>query len=81
MGNGMFIITTDHAGIPDIVEDCVNGIVMDNTYTVKNVYDKLLDSDNAKIKKSSIVNRNNSKEDYSQQNYINHIRAVFLKRI
>lgn len=81
MGNGMFIITTDHAGIPDIVEDGVNGIVMDNTYTVKNVYDKLLDSDNAKIKKSSIVNRNNSKEDYSQQNYINHIRAVFLKRI
>lgn len=27
MGNGMFIITTDHAGIPDIVEDGVNGIV------------------------------------------------------
>lgn len=81
MGNGMFIITTDHAGIPDIVEDGVNGIVMDNTYTVKNAYDKLLDSDNAKIKKSSIVNRNKSKEDYSQQNYINHIRAVFLKRI
>lgn len=81
MGNGMYIITTDHAGIPDIVEDGVNGIVMDNTYTVKNTYDKLLDSDNAKIKKSGIVNRNKSKEDYSQQNYINHIRAVFLKRI
>ena len=81
MGNGMFIITTDHAGIPDIVEDGVNGIVMDNTYTVKNAYDKLLDSDNAKIKKSGIVNRNKSKEDYSQQNYINYIRAVFLKRI
>ena len=81
MGNGMFIITTDHAGIPDIVEDGMNGIVMDNTYTVKNAFDKLLDSDNAGIKKSSIVNRNKSKEDYSQQNYINHMRAVFLERV
>lgn len=27
MGNGMMIVTTDHAGIPDIVEDGVNGII------------------------------------------------------
>ena len=28
MGNEMFIITSDHAGIPDIVDDGVNGIVI-----------------------------------------------------
>lgn len=38
MGNGMFIITTDHAGIPDIVEDGVNGIVMKNK---ENAYSKV----------------------------------------
>lgn len=30
MGNGMVILTTDHAGIPDIVEDGVNGFIGDN---------------------------------------------------
>ncbi|MEE3486964.1 MAG: glycosyltransferase family 4 protein [Bulleidia sp.] len=28
MGNGMVIVTTDHAGIPDLVTDGVNGIVV-----------------------------------------------------
>lgn len=28
MGNGMYIITTDHAGIPDIVVDGVNGYII-----------------------------------------------------
>lgn len=40
MGNGMFIITTDHAGIPDIVEDGVNGIVMKKC-DVKHIYGRL----------------------------------------
>ncbi len=30
MGNGMFIITTDHAGIPDITVGTENGIVLKN---------------------------------------------------
>ena len=79
MGNGMFIITTDHAGIPDIVKNGVNGIVMDNNYTVKSVYDKFINNDKAKMKEISIVNRNRCKENYSQQNYINHMQTVFLK--
>ena len=38
----MFIITTDHVGIPDIVEDGVNGIVMSKA---ENTYKRLLQID------------------------------------
>lgn len=41
MGNGMFIITTDHAGIPDIVEDEVNGIVIKKKENLDDVYSKM----------------------------------------
>lgn len=42
----MFIITTDHAGIPDIVEDGVNGIVMSKA---ENTYKRLLQIDKKAI--------------------------------
>lgn len=42
----MFIITTDHAGIPDIVEDGVNGIVMSKA---ENTYKRLLQIDKSNI--------------------------------
>lgn len=42
MGNGMFIITTDHAGIPDIVKDGVNGIVIFNEQNKKMIYKEML---------------------------------------
>lgn len=38
----MFIITTDHASIPNIVEDGVNGIVMSKA---ENTYKRLLQID------------------------------------
>lgn len=41
MGNGMFIVTTDHAGIPDIVKDSVNGIVMYHKYNCEDILEKL----------------------------------------
>lgn len=81
MGNGMFIITTDHAGIPDIVEDGVNGIVMDDCYTVGRLYKELNDISDAELKGINIINRNKCKEDYSERNYIKNIRSVFLNRI
>lgn len=81
MGNGMFIITTDHAGIPDVVEDGVNGIVMDNCYTAEQVYGELLEKDNDTIRAISMTNRSKCKERCLQKNYIDHMRAVFLKRI
>lgn len=48
MGNGMFIITTDHAGILDVVKDGVNGIVIrkDNldTYNIiSHIYQTSID--------------------------------------
>jgi glycosyltransferase involved in cell wall biosynthesis len=49
MGNGMVVVTTNHAGIPDIVEDGVNGIILDINQNVKNVYDKILEKGNAML--------------------------------
>ena len=42
MGNAMFIITTDHAGIPDVIEDGVNGIVATADMTIEQLYSRIL---------------------------------------
>lgn len=76
MGNGMFVIATDHAGIPDVIENGVNGVVMDNYYTAIRAYNELLDR--AKIKKCCMKNRNCCKEKYSQRNYVTQMRRVFF---
>lgn len=81
MGNGMFIITTDHAGIPDIVEDGVNGIVMDGSFTVARLYDALLEKSNEEIEKTSRINRKKCKQYYSQQEYINNMQIALLNRV
>lgn len=81
MGNGMFIITTDHAGIPDIVEDGVNGIVMDGSFTAARLYDTLLEKSNVEIEKKSRINRKKCEQYYSQQEYISNMQIVLLNRV
>lgn len=77
MGNGMFIITTDHAGIPDIVEDGVNGIVINNEFVdAKTIYCILKTKTFVDICK---VNRENTLERYCETQYINGVQSVFKK--
>lgn len=73
MGNGMFIITTDHAGIPDIVKDNVNGIVMLND-NVQSVYDKLNDVSFVKIANN---NRNKIMNFYRERIYLENMEYYF----
>jgi glycosyltransferase involved in cell wall biosynthesis len=68
MGNGMFIITTDHAGIPDIVEDGVNGIVMKKC-DVKHIYGRLYEQ-NRMIGSICQVNREYCEKNHSENVYL-----------
>lgn len=77
MGNGMFIITTDHAGIPDIVEDDVNGIVINKAENSNALYSKLLPI-NKKIY-SDVIESNRKKcvEYFSEKIYIDKMKLSF----
>ena len=75
MGNGMFIITTNHAGIPDIVEDGVNGTVMDKEHDAVNCYGKLLNEHELSL--FIVRNRKKIKKFYCQNEYIRKMKDVF----
>ncbi|MGA4516244.1 glycosyltransferase family 4 protein [Solibacillus silvestris] len=74
MGNGCIIVTTDHAGIVDIVKDGVNGIVVteDQQQNLEDLYNKLFWN-----KEISIHNRNIVSQNYTENIYINNIRNIF----
>ena len=74
MGNGMFIITTDHAGIPDIVEDGVNGVVMEQDEEIEEIYRNILVTD---IQKNGKINRSTILERFQQSRYLDCVGAVF----
>lgn len=74
MGNGMFIITTDHAGIPDIVEAGVNGIVIDvSKIDVQKVYQKLLNMTQEIFLLIVKENREKVYQHYTQRYYIQNM--------
>ena len=73
MGNGMFIVTTDHAGIPDIVKDNVNGILMLND-NIPLVYDKL---NEASFIKTANTNRDKVMNFYREFIYLKNIEYYF----
>lgn len=77
MGNGMFIITTDHAGIPDIVEDGVNGFIQRGVFGVEECYSKLLSINSDELICCILTNRKKIVENYNQQTYIEKMRCVF----
>lgn len=74
MGNGLFIISTDHAGIPDVVEDGVNGIVMKSDISIN--YEQISKKDISNCLK---VNRNKVLMKYTQKNYIKHMYHIFYE--
>lgn len=75
MGNGMYIVTTDHAGIPDIIKDGINGIVIKKDQDVKKTIDILLKEKN--FKEKCFFNREQVVRQYTQKMYINKIKEVY----
>lgn len=78
MGNGMMIITTNHAGIPDIVEDGVNGFVIDKKeIDIDKCYQMLLKETQENMSNIIKTNRENVCLLYSQKRYIRNMQIVW----
>jgi glycosyltransferase involved in cell wall biosynthesis len=80
MGNGMMILTTDHAGIPDIVTNGENGIVLDkNNLRAEEIYEMLLEkcADEEYLKKVAKTNRQLVEERYNEDCFIGNIGKRF----
>ena len=73
MGNGMVILTTDHAGIPDIVSDKTTGLVYDTVYPSKIIEDL----NKIDYKKMISASRMTVLEMYRQSIYIDNMKLVF----
>lgn len=79
MGNGMFIVTTDHAGIPDVVENGINGLIIQKGNCTSEFFQNLPNQDN--IEKIVINNRKLVTKRFNQNIYINAMDRAFRKII
>lgn len=77
MGNGMFIITTDHAGIPDIVENGVNGIVISDIDRSAEIYMDLDRLSNSVMQKIINNNTNYCRQNFMEKVYLSKIENTF----
>lgn len=76
MGNGMVIVTTDHAGIPDIVKDGVNGIVADkNNISVSEIHKRIIGT--ATFESIDRNNRQDIQDTFNQKTYIENMNSFF----
>ncbi len=73
MGNGMFIISTKHAGIPDIVQNDYNGWLLSEV-NCSDILDKLNSVDLCEF---AVRNRNIVSEQYKENIYINNMKHCF----
>ena len=76
MGNGLSGITTDHAGIPDLVADKINGFVVskDDSQQAQKGYDYLLNGIDDQV---FFCNRQKVKTNYTQTKYLQNMTAIF----
>ena len=74
MGNGLVVVTTNHAGVPDIVNKDFNIVVDKNQIDVEDIYNNL--TINAEMIKA---NRNDVFQSYKQNHYIENMKKIFEK--
>mgnify|MGYP000399381374 FL=1 len=78
MGNGMFIITTDHAGIPDVVDNNINGLVLNSQLlSVDQCFKNLLKKSQVELEVTIKENRKKVLTKYNQKTYIENIKKLF----
>ena len=76
MGNGMVIVTTDHAGIPDIVKDQEEGLIF-QPLPIINASDVLHGLELINYVTCMENGRKAVKTEYKEMNYINSLSRVF----
>ena len=69
MGNGMLIVTTDHAGIPDIVSD--GNIICHSDSDYSDINLNMVSADIEKLNREAV------KKFYRQENYISNMDRAF----
>lgn len=80
MGNGLFIITTNHAGIPDIITNKVNGVMLDKQdLSADRCYKLMINYNNKDIVKIARTNREVSLSRYTQVSYIDKMNSIWKK--
>lgn len=78
MGNGMYILTTDHAGIRDVVEDAINGaVIAGENITAQKYIDRLDGLSMAEFEKIGLANAKLCRYNFAEQKYIEEMRKVF----
>lgn len=80
MGNAMNIITTNHAGIPDITKDKVNGLVVDkNNINLNEIYDYIqyLNQNRNVLQSIASTNYQTAITQYTEAQYISNLDRVF----
>lgn len=80
MGNAMNIITTNHAGIPDITKDKVNGLVVDkNNINLNEIYDYIqyLNQNRNVLQGIASTNYQTAITQYTEAQYISNLDRVF----
>ena len=81
MGNAMTIVSTDHAGIPDIVQNNVNGVIIKKNDTTKMVYEKLISFNSDQLIEFGRRNRCYCNDQFTQNKYIETIKKIFRKLV
>lgn len=76
MGNGMFIITTDHAGIPDIV-GTENGMILQSNAKAGDVSDIIQSKSNIEVLQVCKRNRKKIENSFKQDNYLFNMKGTF----
>lgn len=82
MGNGLAVITTNHAGIPDIVQNQVNGMVVDKENIQLDAIFQYISNLIDNREKLSDISYNNycaATTLYTEENYIQNMDDVFSK--
>lgn len=82
MGNAMLVITTNHAGIPDIVKNGINGLVIDkDNIDIKIIFSYLNDiyADRKELKQICKNNYDTVVTKYTEQQYLDNMDSVFKK--
>lgn len=82
MGNGLAVITTNHAGIPDIVQNQVNGMIVDKENIQLDAifqYISTLIDNREKLSDISYNNYCAATTSYTEENYIQNMDGVFSK--
>ncbi|MCD8291107.1 MAG: glycosyltransferase [Prevotella sp.] len=80
MGNAMVVITTNHAGIPDIVANETNGLVMNkNNFHLDDIYKYITMLYERRSSMIEVCNRNyiTATTSYTEHQYVDKMDKVF----